>query len=54
MKSSSKDIGVRCIPCHEDDKSIDTPSKEIAREMIKLTRYLNNLLNEEFVDQFAP
>ena len=50
MKSISKDLGVRCDHCHVDDKSIDTPSKEIAREMIKLTRYLNNLLNEEFVD----
>ena len=33
-----------------DDKSIDTPSKEITREMIKLTKYLNGLLNEEVID----
>ena len=46
MKSISKDLGVKCSHCHDlDDKSIDTPAKEISREMIKLTRYLNDVLN---------
>ena len=51
MKSISKDLGVKCSHCHDmDDKSLDTPEKDITREMIKLTRYLNNLLNVEFID----
>ena len=32
------------------DKSLDTPEKDITREMIKLTRYLNDLLNNEKED----
>ena len=45
MKSISKDLGVKCAYCHDmDDKSIDTPDKEIAREMIILTRQINNFL----------
>ena len=46
MKDISKDLGVKCSHCHDlDDKSIDTKEKEITREMIKLTRYLNDVLN---------
>ena len=45
MKSISKDLGVKCSHCHDmDDKSIDTPEKEIAREMIILTRQINDYL----------
>ena len=51
MKSISKDLGVKCSYCHDmDDKSIDTPEKEITREMIKLTKYLNSLLNDQLAD----
>ena len=51
MKSISKDLGVKCSHCHNmEDKSIDTPAKEITREMIKLTNYLNSLLNVQFID----
>ena len=51
MKSISKDLGVKCSHCHNmDDKSLDTPEKDITREMIKLTKYLNSLLNVQFVD----
>ena len=46
MKSISKDLGVKCSYCHDmDDKSLDSEHKEIAREMIILTRQINNLLN---------
>ena len=46
MKSISKDLGVKCSYCHDmDDKSLDNEHKEIAREMIILTRQINNLLN---------
>ena len=45
MKSISKDLGVKCSHCHDmDDKSLDTPEKEIAREMIVLTRQINEYL----------
>ena len=51
MKSISKDLGVKCSYCHDmDDKSLDTPKKDITREMIKLTHYLNDLLNIEKKD----
>ena len=51
MKSISKDLGVKCSHCHNlDDKSLDTPEKDITREMIKLTNYLNSLLNKQLVD----
>ena len=51
MKSIAKDLGVKCSHCHNmDDKAADTPNKDIAREMIKLTRYLNDLLNTQFQD----
>ena len=51
MKSIGKDLGVKCSHCHNmDDKAADTPNKDIAREMIKLTRYLNDLLNTQFQD----
>ena len=51
MKSISKDLGVRCSHCHDmEDKSLDTPVKDITREMIKLTRYLNSLLNTQSKD----
>ena len=43
MKSISKDLGVKCSHCHDmDDKSIDTSQKDIAREMIKLTKKLKS------------
>ena len=46
MKSISKDLGVECKFCHDmDDKSLDTPHKEIAREMILLTRQINDYLH---------
>jgi len=45
MKSISKDLGVKCSHCHDmDDKSLDTPEKEVAREMIILTRQINDYL----------
>ena len=51
MKRISKDLGVKCSYCHDmDDKSLDTPKKDITREMIKLTHYLNDLLNIEKKD----
>ena len=51
MKSISKDLGVKCSHCHDmDDKSLDSPEKDIAMEMIKLTRYLNELLNTQSND----
>ena len=51
MKSISKDLGVKCSHCHDmDDKSLDTPQKDITREMIKLTRYLNDLLYSQSED----
>ena len=46
MKSITKDLGVKCSHCHNmDDKSLDTPHKEIAREMILLTRQINDYLH---------
>ena len=46
MKSIAKDLGTKCKFCHDmDDKSIDTPHKEVAREMIILTRQINDYLN---------
>ena len=45
MKSISKDLGVKCSHCHDmDDKSLDTPEKDIAREMMILTRHINEIL----------
>ena len=45
MKSISKDLGTKCKSCHiMDDKSSDTPEKDIAREMIILTRHINEIL----------
>ena len=45
MKSISKDLGVKCSHCHDmDDKSLDTSEKETAREMIILTRQINDYL----------
>ena len=47
MKEISKDIGVKCSFCHAlDDKSLETENKKIGREMIQLTRYLNDVLNK--------
>ena len=46
MKEISKDLGVKCSHCHDlDDKSIDNDEKEITREMMLLTKYLNDTLN---------
>ena len=51
MNTVAKDLGVKCSYCHDmDDKSIDTPLKDITREMIKLTKYLNDILNVEIPD----
>ena len=45
MKSISKDLGTKCKSCHiMDDKSLDTHKKDIAREMIILTRHINEVL----------
>ena len=47
MKSISKDLGVKCSYCHDmDDKSLDNSVKDIAREMIILTRQINSYLND--------
>ena len=47
MRSIAKDLGVKCSYCHDmDDKSLDTPEKEIAREMIILTRQINSYLSD--------
>ena len=47
MKSISKDLGVKCSYCHDmDDKSLDNPVKDTAREMIILTRQINSYLND--------
>ena len=47
MKSISKDLGVKCSYCHDmDDKSLDNPVKDTAREMILLTRQINSYLND--------
>ena len=47
MKSIAKDLGVKCSYCHDmDDKSLDNPVKDIAREMIILTRQINSYLND--------
>ena len=46
MKSITKDLGGKCKDCHDmDDKSLDNPEKEIAREMIVLTRRINDILS---------
>ena len=46
MKSITKDLGGKCKDCHDmDDKSLDNPVKEIAREMIVLTRRINDILS---------
>ena len=45
MKSITKDLGGKCKDCHDmDDMSLDNPVKEIAREMIVLTRQINEYL----------
>ena len=42
MKTIGKDLGVKCSFCHDiNDKSIDTPHKVVAREMIKMQIDLN-------------
>ena len=46
MKKINKDLGVKCSHCHDlPDYHTDTDIKDVAREMIKLTRYLNDMLN---------
>ena len=51
MQSITADLGTKCSYCHDmDDKSIDTPLKDITREMIKLTKYLNDILNIQISD----
>ena len=46
MKSISKDLGAKCKDCHNmDDKSLDSPIKDKAREMILLTRQINDFLS---------
>ena len=47
MKSISKDLGAKCKDCHDmDDFSIDNPMKNKAREMIILTRQINDFLSK--------
>ena len=42
MKSVAGDLGVKCQFCHDlNDKSIETPHKKIAREMMKMQKNLN-------------
>ena len=42
MKTIGKDLGVKCIFCHDiNDKSIDTDHKLVAREMMKMQMDLN-------------
>ena len=42
MKKIQKDLGVKCKFCHNiNDKSIDTPHKNIAREMMRMQMDLN-------------
>ena len=42
MKTIGKDLGVKCTFCHDiNDKSIDTPHKLIAREMMRMQMDLN-------------
>ena len=42
MKTIQKDLGVKCKFCHDiNDKSIDTPHKLIAREMMRMQMDLN-------------
>tara|TARA_Y100000590_G_C15665692_1_gene994349 strand:- start:363 stop:737 length:375 start_codon:yes stop_codon:yes gene_type:complete len=48
MKSISKDLGVKCSHCHNmNNKSENTPEKDIAREMILLTKHINQMLNNK-------
>ncbi len=48
MKSISKDLGVKCSHCHNmNNKSENTPEKDIAREMILLTQHINKMLNNK-------
>ena len=48
MKSISKDLGVKCSHCHNmNNKSENTPEKDIAREMILLTKHINEMLNNK-------
>ena len=45
MKSISKDLGGKCKDCHDmDDMSIDNPIKNKAREMMILTKEINDFL----------
>ena len=42
MKTIQKDLGVKCKFCHDiNNKSIDTPHKNIAREMMRMQMDLN-------------
>ena len=42
MKSVAGDLGVKCQFCHDlNDKSIETPHKKIAREMMRMQKNLN-------------
>ncbi len=42
MKTVAKGLGVKCIFCHNlDDFSLDTDHKKIARNMMKMTKTLN-------------
>ena len=42
MKSISDGLGVQCDHCHNtDDMSLDTPKKEKAREMMKMSAEIN-------------
>ena len=51
MKNISKDLGVKCKFCHDiNDKSIDTPHKIVAREMIKMQMDLNKRFFKQIGD----
>ena len=51
MKNISKDLGVKCKFCHDiNDKSIDTPHKIVAREMMKMQMDLNKRFFKQIGD----
>ena len=54
MKSISKDLGVKCVFCHDmNDKSLDTKHKIIARDMIIMQRNLNNQFFAQMGDSLS-
>ena len=54
MKSISKDLGVKCVFCHDmNDKSLDTKHKIIARDMMIMQRNLNNQFFAQMGDSLS-